>query len=136
MVAPDDGMGAAVVPADDRVPQRLAEVRHSLGEIEQVQCGGPVGEVRRDALVAAHPGEAVDVAGQSRADDGMDEEARLACAGSFERELDLGAVHGVAGLKDDDAPPAEGAETFSELRWRMAPSGRRAARARRRVRGH
>ncbi len=58
-------------------------------------------------MVDANAGEVVDVAWFCEADDGMDEDVCLARAGGADGEFPVGAVHGVAGLKGDDAGPAE-----------------------------
>ncbi len=57
-------------------------------------------------LVAAHPGVVVDVARLGHPDRGVDEEVGLDLASGSQRQLDMGAVHGVAGLERHDPLPA------------------------------
>ena len=59
-----------------------------------------------EELVAADAGEVVDVAGLGHADDRMDEEVGFDLLRGAEGELDVRAVHRVAGLEGDDAAPA------------------------------
>ena len=57
----------------------------------------------------------VDVARLGHADDRVNEEVRFDLLCGAERELDVRAVHRVAGLEGDDAAPAASGELFAEL---------------------
>jgi hypothetical protein len=57
-------------------------------------------------LVAAHPGEVVDVAGLGQADHRVDQEVGLDHLGRPLGEFLMGPVHGVAGLEGDHPRPA------------------------------
>ena len=114
VVASDDEVGAAVVPAHDRVPEGLARPGHAHREIEQAQDHRPMRETPQHPPVAAHPGVAVDIAGRGLSHDRMEEKVRLARAHGLAGELDMGAVQRVAGLERDDTPPAELAEAFAQ----------------------
>lgn len=50
-----------------------------------------------------------------KADNRMDEDIRLAGAGGADSEFPVGAMHGVAGLKGDDAGPAQFLEMDAEF---------------------
>ena len=110
VVAADDHVGAAVVAADDAVPDRLARAAHAHREVEERQRGGRGRVLVEHRLVAAHAGEVVDVAGLGHADDRVDQQVRLRLAGGAEGQLLVRAVQRVAGLEGDDPAPAELAE--------------------------
>ena len=112
MVAADDEVGAAVVFANERVPDGFARAAHAHGKGDEGELGG-AGRIFPDKeLIAADAGEVIDVAGLGHADDGMDEEAGFDLLRGAEGELDVRAVHRVAGLEGDDAAPA--------LAWRKS----------------
>ena len=120
MVAPDDEMGAAVVLADQRVPDRLARAGHAHGEVQQAHRGGGGGVLVEHRLVAAHPGEVVDVARLGQAHHRVDQQVGLGFLGGAEGQLLVGAVQRVAGLEGDDLAPAELAEIGAQLVRRVA----------------
>ena len=62
MVAADDEVGAAVVLADERVPDRLARAAHAHRERQQRELDRPLRILGEQRLVAAHAGVVVDVA--------------------------------------------------------------------------
>ena len=68
-----------------------------------------------EELVAADAGEVIDVAGLGHADDRMDEEAGFDLFRGAESELDVRAVHRVAGLEGDDPAPALVGEVGAKL---------------------
>ena len=104
-----------MVLVDDRVPDCFARTRHAQREIEQAQRLGPVGKVRKNPLVAADPGVAVDIPRRGLAHHGMEQEVRFAGVRGLHRERDLGAVQRVAGLEGDHTPPAELSEALPQL---------------------
>ena len=120
MVAADDEVRAAVVLADDRVPQRLARTAHAHRQVQQAQHRGLLRVALEHVLVAAHAREVIDVAGLGHADDRMDQQVRLDVARRPERQLLVRAVHRVARLERDDLAPAELAETAAQLGRRVA----------------
>ena len=120
MVAADDQVGAAVVLADDRVPDRLARAGHAHRQRQQAERGGLLGIVVQQLLVAAHAGEMVDVAGLGHADHGLDQEVGLGRLGGAEGQLLVRAVHRVAGLEGDHAAPAQLPEPVAQLLRRVA----------------
>lgn len=99
MVAPDDHVGAAVVAPDDPVPHRLARATHAHREVQERERGGRGRILVEHRLVAAHPGEMVDVTRLGHADDGMNEEVRLGLARRAEGQLLMRPVQRIAGLK-------------------------------------
>jgi hypothetical protein len=116
VVAAHDHVGAAVVLADDAVPDRLARAGHAHGEVEEaivVVCGRILVQHR---LVAAHAGEVVDVAGLGHADDGVDQKVRLRLAGRAEGQFLVRAVEGVAGLEGHDACASRACGNRREVR--------------------
>ena len=56
VVAADDEVGAAVVLADDRVPDRLPRPAHAHGEIQQTQLRGLIGILFENVLVGSARG--------------------------------------------------------------------------------
>ncbi len=79
-----------------------------------------MGILVENRLVAAHPGEMVDVAGLGHADDGMDQKVGLRLSRRAEGQLLVRAVKRVAGLERNDAAPAKLAEAGAELVWGVA----------------
>ena len=120
VVAADDEVRAAVVLADDGVPDRFARAAHSHREREQREHGRVLRIVRHQRLVAADARVVVDVARLGHADDRVDEQVRAFFLRGAERELVVCAVHRVAGLEGDDLRPAALAELFAEFLRRVA----------------
>ena len=105
VVATDDEMGAAVVFADERVPDGFARAAHTHGEGHKGELGGPGWIFSNEELVAADAGKVIDIAGPGHADDRMDEETGFDLLRGAEGEFDMRAVHWVASLEGDDAAP-------------------------------
>ena len=112
---PDDEVGAAVVLANQRVPDGFARSAHAHGEGDQGELGGAGRIFADEQLVAADAGEVIDVAGLGHADDRMNEEAGFDLLGGAEGKFDVRAVHRVAGLEGDDAAPAQAGELGAQL---------------------
>ena len=141
VVAPDDEVGAAVVLAADRVPDRLARpgVAHRGGEHADHRAVLRVVALEQ-RLVAPHPHVRRDVVGLRRADERVDEQA----VDDLERALLdvlVRPVDRVAGLEPDDGPPAALARTSARVsrgrqavvrRSRRAPAARAPRACRRR----
>ena len=102
VVAADDEVRAAVVLADDRVPDRFARAAHPHRQRQQREVGRVLRVVGHERLVAANARVVVDVARLGHADDRMDEQVGFLFLRGAERELVVGAVHRVAGLEGDD----------------------------------
>ena len=115
VVTADDEMRAAVVLADDRVPDGLARTAHAHRERQQAQGRRLLGVRLQQVLVATDAREVVDVAGLRHADDGMDQQVRLDVLRRAERELLVRAVHRIAGLERDDTAPAELLKAIAKL---------------------
>lgn len=115
-------MRSAVVLADDGVPDCFSGSTHAHGEREQAEDSHAVGIARKQGLVDTHPGEVVNVAWFGQADNRVDEDISLAGSGSADGQFSMGSVHGIAGLKGNDARPAEFLEVDSEFGWSIAQS--------------
>lgn len=74
VVAADDEVSAAVVGADQGVPQGFPGAGHAHGQVQKRQGGGLLGVALEDVLVAAHPSEMVDVVGLGAAHHRVDEQ--------------------------------------------------------------
>ena len=85
VVAADDEMRAAMIGADQPVPDRLARAGHAHREVQQGHGGGRLRVLVQHRLVAAHAGEVIHVAGLGHADDGWI--SRLACASRAARKV-------------------------------------------------
>ncbi|MPL71146.1 hypothetical protein SDC9_16917 [bioreactor metagenome] len=120
MVAADDHVGAAVVAADDAVPDRLARAGHAHRQVQQAERGGRLRVLVEHRLVAAHAGEVVDIAGLGEADHRVDQQVRLGFLRGAEGQLLVRAVQRVAGLEGDDLAPAELAEIGAQFVRRVA----------------
>ena len=115
-------MRAAVVAADDAVPDGLARAGHAHRQIEQAHRGGRLRILVEHRLVAAHAGEMIDVARLGHAHDGVDQQVGLRLLGGAEGQFLMRAVQRVARLEGHDAPPAELAEQRAQLVGRVAPT--------------
>ncbi len=120
VIAADDEVRAAVVLADDRVPQRLARPGHAHREVQQAQLRGLLGILLQDLLVAAHARVVIDVARLRHADHRMDQQVRLVLLRRPEGQLLVRAMHRVAGLECDHLAPAKLLETRAHLGRRIA----------------
>ena len=74
VVAADDEVRAAVVAADDRVPDRLARPAHPHRQRQQREVRRVLRVVVHDRLVAADAGVMIDVARLGHADDRVDQQ--------------------------------------------------------------
>ena len=96
-------------------------IRIASGSSESVaRVFGVVGE---DRLVAAHPGVVVDVARLGHPHHRVDEQVGADLGRGPHGQLDVGAVHRVAGLEGDDLGPAQLGELGAELRRGPAQVG-------------
>ena len=120
VVAADDEMGDAVVLADQPVPDRLARARHAHRQVQKAHRGGRLRVLVQHRLIAAHPGEVIDIARFRHADDGVDQQVRHRLAGGAEGQFLMRAVQRVAGLEGDDLLPAKLAEIGAQLVRRVA----------------
>ena len=112
VVAADDEVRAAVVLADDRVPDGFARAAHSHRERQEREHGRVLRVVRHEGLVAADARVVVDVARLGHADDRVDEQVRAFFLRGAERELVVRAVHRVAGLEGDDLASSRACRTL------------------------
>jgi hypothetical protein len=116
VVAADDEVGAAVIPADDRVQEDLARPGHPHGhrqEAEDDRAGLVV--VVDQGPIATDPGVMIDVAGLGDADDRVNQQAAADLLGRPLGQLLVGPVQGVPGLEGDDLGPAERLEMLAEF---------------------
>ena len=88
---------------------------HAHGERQQAQHRRLLGIVRQQVLVAAHAREVIHIAGLRHADDRVDQQVGLGFPGRAKGEFLVRAVHRVARLKRDHAPPAEFPEALAQL---------------------
>ena len=110
MVAADDEVGAAVILANQAVPDGFARSAHAHGERQHGELHGAVRIFREQQLVAAGADEIIDVAGLGHADGRMDEQIGFDLLGGAHGEFDVGAMHRITRLEGDDAGPAEAGE--------------------------
>ncbi len=106
MIAADDEVGAAVVLADDRVPDGLARSGHPHRQREQAEHRRLLGVELEDVLVAADPGEMVDVPRLGGADHRVDQQVGLGHLRRAVGQLLVRPVHRIAGLEGDDPRPS------------------------------
>ncbi len=115
MVPPDDEMRAAVVLADDGVPEGLARARHAHGKVQQRERRGLFRVLLQHVLVAAHPRVVVHVTRPGQSDHRLDQQVGFDLAGRAEGQLLVRAVQRIAGLEGHDLAPAELAEPSPEF---------------------
>jgi hypothetical protein len=110
MVAADDEMRAAIVLADDRVPERLARSRHPHRKVQQAECRRLLRVVLQHVLVAAHARVVIHVAGARHSDHGVNEQVRFRVARGTQRQLVVRTMHRIAGLERHHLAPSQLAE--------------------------
>ena len=115
MIAADDEVRAAVVLADDGVPDGLARTGHAHGQVQQRQRRGLLRVLLEHVLVAAHAGVVVDIAGLGQADHRVDQQVGLALARGTEGQFLVSAMQRVARLERHDLAPAELAEAAAQF---------------------
>ena len=120
MIALHDEVGASVVAADDRVPQRFARAGSAHRERQQRKGRELSRIVPQDLLVALDAREMVQVPVHADSDHGMQQEVASSLPGGGEGHLPLALVHRAAGVERDDPSPAEPVEEPGQLRGRMA----------------
>lgn len=120
VVAADDEMGQAVVPADDGMPQRLTRAAHAHGKVQEAQVGRGLRVLVQHRLIATHAGEVIDIARLGHADDRMDQEVGFGVAGGAEGQFLMGTVKRVAGLEGHDLAPAHLAKEGAQFIRRVA----------------
>ncbi len=121
MVAAHDEMGAAVVFADQPMPDGLTRASHAHGEVQQGHGGGGLRILIQHRLVTAHAGKVIDVAGFCHANNRVDQQVCLRLAGGPEGQFLMRTVQGIACLEGDNLAPAEFAEIGAQFIWRVAP---------------
>ncbi len=115
VIAADDEVRAAMVLADDRVPDGFARTAHAHGQRQQRQVRSVLRVVGHERLVAADARVVIDVARLRHADDRVDEEVGFFILRGAEGELVMCAVHRIAGLESNDLPPTALGELFAQL---------------------
>ena len=96
-----------MVLADQAVPDRFPWTGHAHGKVQKAHGRGGRRILVQHRLVAADPGEVVDVARFGHADDGVNEQVRLNLFRGPESQFLMGAVQGVPGLERHDLAPAK-----------------------------
>src|SRR6266513_4747166 len=100
-------MRAAVIYADQSVPDCFSWSRHSHRKQQQRKFCCARRKLRQDELIAADPRKVVYITRSGDSDGGMDQQAGLHLFGCLKSEFHVRAVHGIPGLKAYDAAPAE-----------------------------
>ena len=120
VIATDDKMRAAVVLANDGVPQRFARTTHAHGKVQQAQLGGLLRILLEHVLVTAHAREMINVAGLGHADHRLNQQIGFDVPCGAESQFLMRPVQRIAGLKRNDLAPAQFAKTTAQFRWRIA----------------
>ncbi len=110
MIAAHNEVRAAVVLANQCVPDRLARPSHAHRQGQQGKLHGSLRIFGGQQLVTAHPGEIVHVARFGHSHHRMDQEIGLHLLGRAETQFLMSPVHGVASLKGNDPAPAQPGE--------------------------
>ncbi len=97
------------------MPHRFAGTAHPHGEGKERQSGGRSRKTVQHGLIGAYAGVMVDVSGFGHPHDRMNEHVCFDLLGGAQRQLDVGPMHGVAGLEGDDSPPSEPSEILAQL---------------------
>jgi len=104
------------------VPDGLSRARHTHGQGQQGKGGQVVGEVVADRPVAVDAGIVVQIPWLGDADGGMQQDMHLLLLGRVQDDLPVQPVHGVAGMKGENPPPAHLIEQAAHL-FRRIPQG-------------
>ena len=91
-----------------------------IARLSSDKLGGVARVAIEDGLIGPHPGVVIDVARLGQADHGVDQQVGLGLGRGPHGQLDVGAVHRIAGLEGHDLAPALAGELRAQL-------GRRAA---------
>ena len=124
MVAADNEMSAAMVGANEPVPDRLARSAHTHRQVEQGHRRGCGWVLIKHRLIAAHAGEVIDVAGFGHAHHRVNEQIGLGLLSGAEGQFLMGAMQRVSGLKRHHAAPAHFAKIGPQLVGRVAPAAK------------
>ena len=108
-----------MVLADESMPDGFARAAHAHGQGQKRELRRALREFRKQQLVAAHAGEVVHIARLGHADGGMNQEVGFDLLGGAESQFHVGAVHRVAGLESDDAPPSQAGKLGTQFRGRQ-----------------
>src|ERR1700686_4591717 len=103
VIAAHNEMSAAVVLANQRMPDRFPRSAHSHGQGQQRKLLGSLRILRTQQLVAAHSRVVIHVSGLGHADHGMNQQVGFDLLGRAKCELYVGAVHGFTRLKSHPA---------------------------------
>ena len=115
VVAANDEVGAAVVLADQAVPDGFARARHAHGEVQERHGGGRLWVFVQNCFVAAHAGEVIDVARFGHADNRVDQQVGLRLFCGAEGQFLVRAVQRIAGLEGNNLAPAQFAEVGAQF---------------------
>src|SRR5208283_2535928 len=107
VVAADDEVGAAVVLANQPVPDRLAWSAQAHGQGQHRKLYGAVRVFWKQQLVATCSHEIIHVARLGHSYRWMNQQIGFDLLGGAHREFDVRAVHGIARLERNDTDPAE-----------------------------
>ena len=116
VIAAHDEVGATVILANQCVPDGLARPAHAHGQRQQRKFDRSRRILGREQLITTNTGEVIHVAGFGHAHHGMDQKAGFHLLGGAEGKLLMGAMHGIARLKGDDAAPAQASEFGAKFR--------------------
>jgi hypothetical protein len=115
VVAANDEVRAAIVLADQRVPDRFTRAAHAHGQRQQRKLLRSLRILRTQQLVATDAGVIVHVARLGHSDDWLDQKVGFDLLGRSEREFHVGAVHRIAGLEGNDTAPSETGKFGAQL---------------------
>ena len=120
VIAAYDKVCAAVVFADQPVPNRFARASHAHRKVQQRHRGGRCRILVQHRLVTAHAGEMIHIARLGQADNRVDQQVGLGFLGGAERQFLMRTVQRVAGLEGHNLAPAHFAEIGAQFVWRVA----------------
>ncbi len=122
VVPTHDEMAAAVVFADDGVPNRFPRPAHAHGERQKRELYGVSRIFRKQRLVASDANVILDISGFRHAHRRMKKEICFHFLGCPQSQFLMSAMHGVAGLESNDPSPAEPNELGTQV-GRSEPHG-------------
>ncbi len=122
VVAADNEVRAAVILANQSVPNRLTRPAQTHGQGQHRELHGAVRIFCKQQFVAACADEIIHVARLGHSDRRMNQQIGFDLLGGAHGEFDVRAVHGITCLERDNVDPAQACEFGSQFSRRQ-PKG-------------
>ena len=119
MVAPHDKVCAAIVLANDGVPQRFTWPTKAHSQVEQAQSSGLFRVLFQHMFITAHTREVINITRLGHANHGVDQQVGFHFACRAKSQFLVATVQRITGLEGDYFAPAKFAKAATEFRGRI-----------------